>query len=334
MINHVAHMQRALSLAAKGRRTAPPNPMVGCVVVRQNRIIAEGFHERAGGPHAEVIALKKAGARSRGSTVYVTLEPCTHWGQTPPCAPDLVRAGVKQVVVAMKDPNPLVSGRGLNYLRRHRVSIVSGVLEASAKTLNRRFVTYITKKRSHVVLKMAMTLDGKIATRNGASKWISNEQARYLVYELRADSDAILVGATTAMRDNPHLTSHGVGRNPLRLIVDPRSRVRASLRMFHDGQAETRLVRPPLKKLLAELAREKISQLLVEGGGETAWHFLKEDLIDEAYFFVAPILVGGRSAPTAIAGEGFTKMSMAKQFDSFHASAVGNNILLHALKER
>ncbi len=327
-------MQRALTLASQGRRTVPPNPMVGSVVVRGNKIVGEGFHQCAGGPHAEIIALKKAGARARGATLYVTLEPCTHWGKTPPCAPDVVRSGIKNVVVAMRDPNPLVQGRSVAFLKRRGVNVTVGVLEKEARLLNRRFVTWMTQQRPHVVLKMAMTLDGKIASRTGSSRWISNEAARKQVHELRAESDAVLIGVRTANLDNPNLTSHGAGKNPLRLIIDPRKHAKPSLNLFHDGAAETRVIGKPIRQMLSDLAAEKITQLLVEGGGETAWHFLKDDLIDEAYFYVAPKLLGGRAAPTPVGGKGFARVDLAREFDTVFVTTVGNNVRIHALKDR
>ncbi len=302
------YMQRALDLAAKGKLRAHPNPCVGCVIVKNGKVLAEGYHEYYGGPHAEVVALESVGTRARGATMYVTLEPCTHWGKTPPCAPLVARSGVKRVVVAMKDPNEIVAGRGIAYLKKARIRVQVGVKEAAARDLNRSFVTWMTKKRPYVILKMATTLDGKIATRSGESKWISSEMSRKLVHRLRAESEAVLVGARTARLDKPALTSHGQGRDPHRIVWNGKGSV---------------------KKLLRRLATNSVSQLLVEGGGETAWRFLKEKCVDEIYFFIAPKIIGGRTAKTAVEGEGFRHMNEALPILNLSVSRISNDLLLH-----
>ncbi|MBV9081013.1 MAG: bifunctional diaminohydroxyphosphoribosylaminopyrimidine deaminase/5-amino-6-(5-phosphoribosylamino)uracil reductase RibD [Elusimicrobia bacterium] len=352
-------MRRALSLAARGKGRVSPNPCVGCVIVKNGRIVGEGFHEYFGGPHAEIAALKKAGARARGATLYVTLEPCSHWGKTPPCAPEVARSGVRRVVAAMSDPNPLVSGRGRSLLRRAGIRVDVGLERPAAEFLNRSFLTYITKRRPHVLLKTAMTLDGKIATARGDSRWVSGPESRRLVHRLRAESDAVAVGATTAERDNPALTSHGEGRDPLRVVIDPTLRTRPTLKMFSDDRRppvivaggaasrarEARLVKKGARVLrvreskggldlgeaLASLAKMEVGQLLLEGGGETAWNFLKAGFVDEVMSFIAPKLLGGRTAVTPVGGDGFSAMSKARPLEILSLTRVGDDIVVHAL---
>lgn len=298
-----------MELAARGRGWVSPNPLVGAVVARNGKIIGEGFHSKFGGPHAEVIALRQAGAKARGATLYVTLEPCTHWGKTPPCAPLVVESRVRRVVIAMKDPNPIVSGRGVQALRKAGIRTEVGVEEAAARHLNRSYIVWRTKHRPHVVLKMAMTLDGKIATASGESKWISNEAARRLSHRLRAESDAVLVGARTAALDKPALTSHGMGRDPRRLL----------LKKGVD-----------LKPYLRSLAKDGVSQLLVEGGGETAWKFVAGKFVDEIYFFIAPKILGGRNAVSPVEGAGFRRIKDALPLHRVSVSRVQDDILVHA----
>ena len=313
-------MQRALELAARGRGSVSPNPCVGCVVVKNGRIVGEGYHHRYGGPHAEILALKEAGPNAKGATLYVTLEPCTHWGKTPPCAPEVAHSGVKQIFIAMKDPNPIVSGKGVRALQQAGLRVRVGTQKAAAENLNRGFVTWMTKKRPHVIFKIAMTLDGKIATRTGDSKWISNDASRRLVHKLRAESDAVLIGSRTALTDKPSLTSHGAGRNPMRFVVTSSGR---------SGRGK----RLSARQILHELARHNVSQLLLEGGGETAWPFIKENLIDEMYVFIAPKIVGGKTAPTPVGGTGFAKIQQALKLNSISVTRIGDDMLVHGFNK-
>ncbi len=352
------YMRRALSLAARGKGKVNPNPMVGCVIVKSGRIVGQGTHSRFGGPHAEVLALRQAGPKARGATAYVTLEPCSHWGKTPPCAPALVRGGIKKVVAAMRDPNPLVAGKGFHTLKKGGVKLQIGVERAAAEALNRPFLTRFRLGRPYIVLKTAMTLDGKINTKNGFSRWISGETSRRLVHKLRAESDAVLIGAETAARDNPRLTSHGAGRNPLRIILDPRLRTVLNLHVYNDRQAPTLVVTSPkvapgkmkflenkgvqilrmtlkfgfidVRKLVRELVKYNVNQLLIEGGGETSWGFVKARLVDEAFFFVAPLLLGGREAKTPVEGEGFRKLTRGLRLSLASVTRIGEDVLIRA----
>ena len=311
-------MKRALTLAARGGRATAPNPLVGCVLVKNDRIIAEGWHRRFGGPHAEAQALSRAGARSRGATAYVTLEPCTaHQGKkTPPCADALARAGVARVFTAIKDPHPGTSGRGLTLLRRAGVKTHVGLCARESKTLNAAFFSRMTKDRPIVILKTALSLDGKAAGEGGLSKWITGPQARRRGRSLRAACDAVLVGVGTVLADNPRLTARGAGRNPLRVILDGRLRTPSNARAL-DGAAPTiifsalsgsrpnaEVIKTPLRGrllnlrfVLKELARRGVGRLLIEGGPTVHASFLAQGLVDEAAVFLSPKLLAGSRDP-------------------------------------
>lgn len=324
-------MTRALELAERGRGATSPNPMVGAVVVRAGREVGAGFHPRAGEPHAEVFALRAAGDAARGACVYVTLEPCDHHGRTPPCTEALIAAGVARVVVGARDPNPLVAGRGLARLADAGIEVTSGVLEARASRLNEAFNRWITTGRPFVTLKLATSLDGRIAAAGGASRWITGAAARSRVHRLRADADAVLVGAETALADDPQLNARDVPGDfapPLRVVVDSRLRVPPTARAFaplpggalvataarDDGPAARALVergvavwslpdgagRVDLAALLAHLgarAPAPVTSVLVEGGGVLAGTLLAAGLIDKLVLHVAPIAIGADGRP-------------------------------------
>jgi diaminohydroxyphosphoribosylaminopyrimidine deaminase/5-amino-6-(5-phosphoribosylamino)uracil reductase len=349
-------MLRALDLAIKGKGHVSPNPCVGAVLVHNNQIIGEGYHHHSGGEHAEILALKQAGPRAAGSTLYLTLEPCTHFGKTPPCAPQLVQSGIQKAFIAMKDPNPLVSGRGIKTLRQAGIQTHVGLEKKAAETINRPFLTAMTKKRPYTILKMAMTLDGKTATQRGDSKWISSPKSRQWVHQLRAGSDAVLVGDQTANLDNPSLTSHGVGKNPLRIILDPFLKSQRHLKVLSDQKAPTLLVvsdkisatrikslqkkgiqilrmslkfkKFDLKYFLRYLRKNNVNQLLIEGGSETSWSFIKSKLIDEVMFFIAPTLLGGRTSKPVIGGDGFEKIKRAVPLKEWSVTKFGGDIVV------
>ncbi|MFA6094108.1 MAG: bifunctional diaminohydroxyphosphoribosylaminopyrimidine deaminase/5-amino-6-(5-phosphoribosylamino)uracil reductase RibD [Elusimicrobiota bacterium] len=357
-------MHRAIVLARRGAGAVSPNPRVGCVIVKNGRVIAEGFHARYGGPHAEQEALRKAGKRAQGATAYVNLEPCCHYGKTPPCAKALIAAGVRRVVAAMKDPNPLVSGKGFAFLRRAGVIVEHGVLEEEARRLNRSFIHFMETGRPYVILKAAASLDGRTADGWGRSKWITSEAARGFSRALRAEIDAILVGAETVLADDPRLTAEAcdagsasspargvrrILRNPVRVILDSRLRTPAKARVL-DEAAPTILAcackkerpLPPnvsilrlpsskegldLKALLRALAGRGISSLLVEGGSRVHTSFLQAGLVDEVQLYLSPQVLGGKNAPSIFEGRGFPLRSAPKLRD-ISIRRIGSDLLV------
>jgi diaminohydroxyphosphoribosylaminopyrimidine deaminase/5-amino-6-(5-phosphoribosylamino)uracil reductase len=311
-----AHMARALQLAARGLNTTTPNPRVGCVIVKDDRVVGEGWHERAGTPHAEIHALQAGGKAARGATVYVTLEPCSHHGRTPPCAEALINAGVGRVVAAMRDPNPLVAGGGIDMLTLAGVAAEVGLMEAEARVLNPGFISRMTRQRPWVRLKTASTLDGKTALANGASQWITGEAARADVQKLRARACAILTGSGTVLADNPRMNvrDFDIGRQPLRVIVDSALRTPASAAILpalvacHHAAPESRAAleasgaevialpgadgQVDLAALLTLLAQRGVNELHVEAGARLSGALLAAGLVDEWVAYVAPMAVG------------------------------------------
>lgn len=351
-------MARALELAAHARGRTSPNPMVGAVVVRNGRIVAEGWHRKAGTPHAEIHALNMAGDLARGATVYVSLEPCAHYGRTGPCAKALVKAGVSRVVMAMTDPNPKVAGKGIAILRRAGIRVDTGVLEHEARELNEVFLKWITTGRPFVALKTAMSLDGKIATAKGQSQWISCPESLHEAHRLRDIYDGILVGINTALADNPSLTTrlpeYG-GNNPVRIVADSRARLPLDSHLATDkaartivavsGQAPAERVdalrqagmeiitagdggRVDLADMMQQLGAMNITSILVEGGGGISFSLLEQGLVDRVYAFIAPKLIGGRNALTPVEGEGFGSLADAALLEEMKPSQVGRDILL------
>lgn len=317
-MNHTLYMRRALELAEWGLGYVSPNPIVGCVIVHQDRIIGEGWHRAYGGPHAEVHAINSVENQSLlpESTVYVTLEPCAHWGKTPPCANLLVEKKVKKVIIAAVDSNPLVGGKGIKILKNAGIAVETGVLEEEARWQNRRFFTQIEKQRPYVILKWAQTEDGLVARENFDSKWISNAQSRQLVHKWRAEEDAILVGKNTAAYDNPRLDVRDwVGKNPIRVVLDSHLGLPKNLNLF--DQSIPTLIFNTVKSesienlewiqlseinpevILKELHSRKIQSLIVEGGSQVLSQFIESGLWDEARVFTAPTRFDrGISAPT------------------------------------
>jgi len=353
-------MRRALALAERGRGLTSPNPMVGAVLVRDGRVVGEGAHLRAGGPHAEVEALAAAGAAARGATLYCTLEPCDHHGRTPPCAPAVAAAGITRVVAALSDPNPLAKGGG-DRLRAAGVAVEVGLLAADAERQNRAWLTAIRERRPHVTLKAAATLDGKIADVHGGSKWITGEAARLRAHRLRAESDAIVVGITTALRDDPALTvrlGEPWPREPYRVVLDSTARLGADARVIHAGtparaliavgaeapadrvaaltRAGATVLRGPTRggrvdvgALLARLFELDVRAVLLEGGGETHAAFVDAGLVDRVAVFLAPRLLGGRAAPGLLGGEG-RDLKDALALGPLSLTMLGDDVLLEA----
>lgn len=360
-------MRQALRLARRGYGRTSPNPMVGAVIVQRGKIIGNGWHKKAGGPHAEVEALNNAernGAQVCGATLYVTLEPCSTHGRTPPCVDAIKAASIKRVVVAATDPNPSHAGRAFRLLKRAGIELTTGVLEKEATLLNESFNHWICAHTPFVTVKAAMTLDGKIATASGESKWITSEQSRAHAMRMRAGSDAILVGINTLLADDPSLTartaaSAGTRSKPGRLrriIVDSRARTPLDARVVCDADAglttivvtaaapkkrvaalakranvltaPTRDGRPDLRWLMRELGKQNVSSLLVEGGGEVNASFLEAGLAQRIAFFYAPKILGGRDSRKAVAGAGATSLADLIQLEDIQWRKLGCDLLL------
>jgi diaminohydroxyphosphoribosylaminopyrimidine deaminase/5-amino-6-(5-phosphoribosylamino)uracil reductase len=354
-------MRRALALAEQARGLTAPNPMVGAIVVRDGDIVGEGFHAAAGSPHAEIEALGAAGERARGATLYVTLEPCAHWGRTPPCAPAVVAAGLRRVVVAVGDPNPVVAGRGLALLRQAGIEVTVGVLAAEAERQNRIFLTSAREGRPHVTLKAAMTLDGKIADVHGQSRWITGEPARREAHRLRSEADAVVVGVTTVLRDDPELTVRldpPWPREPFRVVLDTEARTPPTARLIGAGTPARALIMvgpeagpAPVRALeasgatvvrlatgggrldpaavLADLLGREVRGALLEGGGEVHGAFLDAGLVDRVAIFVAPRLLGGREAAPVVAGLG-RALKDAVRLGRLSVRTIGDDLLIEA----
>jgi diaminohydroxyphosphoribosylaminopyrimidine deaminase/5-amino-6-(5-phosphoribosylamino)uracil reductase len=358
----IKYMKRALTLARKGIGKTSPNPAVGCVIVKSGAVIGEGWHRKAGGPHAEIHALEMAGAAARGADLYVTLEPCCHTGKTPPCSDALIKAGVKRVVAGMKDPNPLVSGSGLDALERAGIDTTCGVLEDDCRAINLPFIKLITTGMPYVTYKCAMTLDGNIATITGESRWISCEESRKHVHKMRANMDAVMVGVDTVIADNPSLTvRHVRGRNPLRVIVDTRLRTPESFvvlsgklsskTIIATTETNPRVHRRYLKQgativvcdefdgrvsmtdLLPKLGTMGVQSILLEGGSRLAGTMLQHGLIDELVFFVAPKIIGNNGfAPFTL--QDITSMEQAINLTFTDVKRSGVDFIIHARPER
>lgn len=355
-----AFMRLALTLAERGRGRVSPNPLVGCVVVHDGTVVGEGWHAQAGGPHAEVVALAAAGERTRGATVYVTLEPCDHHGRTPPCTEALLDAGVARVVAATLDPNPLVDGRGVARLQQGGVRVDVGLLAAEAEEQNEVFRVAQRERRPFVLYKTAMSLDGKIAVRTGRSRWITGETARDRVHRWRDQFDAVAVGINTVLLDDPLLTTRiDGGRTPRKVVFDSVARTPTTARLFdedpqgvpgrvtvfvtddapaarvaalRDRGAEVVAVsaqrgRPDVAAALAELHARDVTSLLLEGGGTLAWDFFACRSVDRVAWFIAPKLLGG-SAAGPLGGLGVASVDEAFTLDGVRTETIGHDLLV------
>jgi diaminohydroxyphosphoribosylaminopyrimidine deaminase / 5-amino-6-(5-phosphoribosylamino)uracil reductase len=356
------YMEQALALARRGLGTTSPNPPVGAVVVRKHRVVGAGYHRRAGGPHAEVFALRQAGVRARGATLYLTLEPCCHIRKrTPPCVPLILQSGVRRVVIGSRDPNPQVAGRGLAALRRAGLMVKLGVARATADALIEPYATRVTQGRPFVTLKAAATLDGKIATASGESQWITGPLARRRVQQLRAQSDAVVVGVGTVIADDPSLTVRGKSgrtRQPSRIVLDAQLRTPLSAKVLTDRRAPTIIVttfdapktlresmerlgvevlvmpathgRIVWKPLLQDLGRRGMNAVLIEGGGEVNATALRTGVVDRVILFLAPQLLGGRDAIAVIGGTSPTHLADAIRLRDTTVTRVGKDLMVEA----
>jgi diaminohydroxyphosphoribosylaminopyrimidine deaminase / 5-amino-6-(5-phosphoribosylamino)uracil reductase len=352
-------MNKALRLAARGLGQTSPNPMVGAVVVKSNEMVGRGYHEVVGGPHAEVNALRAAGDKAKNGTLYVTLEPCNHQGRTPPCTLAVLGAGISRVVVGMSDPNPRVEGGGALFLRKHGLAVDVGILETKCRLLNQSFIKHSITGLPYVTIKAAATLDGCIAGRTGDSKWITNEQSRRFVHQLRCAVDSILVGIDTAIADDPQLTARikRSCRQPIRIILDTRLRIPMTGRLIstarevpvwvacgeqadRDKEMELQdvgvaVIRLPLKdgrvdlsSLLEEMGKRQVTSLLVEGGGKVSGAFIDRQLADDFHFFYAPKILGDGQATRMVNGRSSESMSDMLQVHDVRVRRFGQDVLL------
>ena len=353
-------MQRAIRLASRARGMTSPNPMVGAVLVKNGRIIAEDYHRKPGTPHAEALVIQKAGEKAKSSTLYVSLEPCCHIDKrTPPCTKEIVRAGIKRVVIAMKDPNPQVSGKGMRELEEAGIKVVSGILEEKAQKLNEAYMKYITTKKPFVILKTAMTLDGKIATPEGQSRWITGEKARKMVHRLRSSVDAVMTAIGTVKADDPELTARiRGGRNPKRIIIDPELEIPLNskiLRVPPDTIIVTKErnetgdspIRCKIDNLLTSgcymlyfkeqlnlcwlmerLGERGITSVMIEGGSSLNARALENGIVDKVMFFIAPKIIGGRESYPVVGGRTSRRLEEAYQLRNVTMKRVGEDFLV------
>ncbi|MBF0521640.1 MAG: bifunctional diaminohydroxyphosphoribosylaminopyrimidine deaminase/5-amino-6-(5-phosphoribosylamino)uracil reductase RibD [Candidatus Omnitrophica bacterium] len=351
------YMKRAIRLAQKGRGETSPNPMVGAVVVKGGKIIAEGWHKKYGQAHAEVNAFNNAKVSLKGATLFVNLEPCHHFGQTPPCVDAVIKSGIKKVVIAMKDPNPLTNGKSITKMKSSGIVVKVGVLKDEAEKLNEAFVKMKKRNMPFVIGKIAQTLDGKIATQSGSSKWITSEATRFLARKLRAEFDAILVGINTVLKDDPSLNADGKIRGLKKIVLDSRLKISLSARLFQGcllsdciiattqkasqqkikqfrNKGVTVIVCPEkqqkvdLKWLFKELAKQKIMSILIEGGAKVLGSALAEELVDKLHVYIAPKLVGDQNALSSVDGLKITDISKALKLKNMEVQRMGEDIFV------
>lgn len=354
-------MQRAIELAKNGWGRTNPNPLVGAVIVKDEKIIGEGWHDKLGGPHAEINAINNCIEDMAGATIYVNLEPCSHYGRTPPCAAELIKRKFSRVVVAIEDPNPKVAGNGIAMLRDNGIQVDVGCLSEESFKVNDIFVKYIAAKTPFVLLKSAMTLDGKTAAYTGDSKWISGDSSRQYVHELRNRYSSILVGVNTVIKDDPELTARPEGKegvNPLRIILDSEGRIPDNSKILDISKDKRTLIattsrvdkekiklweskgadvviteaqedgRIDLQQLMTEIYKREIDSVLVEGGGTVAASFIEKGLVDKVAMFIAPVIVGGRNAPTPVMGHGVDSINKGFRLKHQKLQAFGNDVLI------
>lgn len=352
------YMKLAMQLAGNAIGRTSPNPLVGAVIVKDNRVVGCGWHRKAGTPHAEVHALNQAGELAQGADVYVTLEPCAHYGKTPPCAKALVEAKVKNVYGGLLDVNPKVAGKGFKILEDASIHVEYGFLQDELRKQNEVFFKWIEHKKPFVVLKAAMTLDGKIATATGQSKWITNETSRAYGYKLRDIYDGIMVGINTVIEDNPMLTARvDGGKNPIRIVVDSSLKIDINANVVQDKSAKTIIAttdkadkdkilklqaqdvdvivvdkdkndKVDIEKLLDILGQQNICSILVEGGATLSGSFVAKKLVDKVYFFIAPKIVGGKEAKTPVAGTGILNLQEALALKDIQVEKLDEDILI------
>jgi len=355
--NHEYYMNLAMKLALKAKGATSPNPMVGALVVKGGRIIGKGYHQRAGLAHAESTALDEAGFHAKGASLYVTLEPCCHFGRTPPCVDKIIKSGIKEVVVGMIDPNPLNNGKGINILKQNKIKVEVGVLEEQLRKMNEAFIKYISKRMPFIMVKVAQSLDGKIATRIGDSKWITSDKSRAFAHRMRQDYDAIMVGINTVLRDNPRLNVWFSKRQPAKIVVDSQLSTSADANIF-SGRSPVIIVTLParpgqetenrkilaqkakilevkekagqvnLKAMMKKLAQLEITNILVEGGGTLIGALFDEGLVDKVLFFISPKIIGGKDAISSVMGRGVARIDKALKVKNISLKRFGEDFLI------
>ncbi len=354
-LRHEYYMRVALGEALKAKGNTSPNPMVGAVLVKNNRIIARGYHKMAGLPHAEIEAIKKVKSKAQGSILYVTLEPCCFWGKTPPCTDAIKAAGINKVIIGMRDPNPKNNGKGIRILRKAGIEVREGFLKNELKKINEAFIKYITKKIPFVVVKVGQSLDGKIATRTGDSKWITSELARKFSRHLRGDFDAIMVGIDTVILDNPKLAPLKKKKRFFKIVIDPYLKLPLTAKILSVRNksiivaaglkaSETavrrlenlgvRVLKVPrqgkmlnLKIFFQKIAKLEITSILVEGGGTLIGTLFDQHLVDKVNFFIAPKIIGGKTAISSVVGEGIGRVKNAVQLKELEVKIIGEDYL-------
>lgn len=352
MISHKKYMDLAIKLAEKGKGLTSPNPMVGCIIVKRGRIVGKGWHKKAGTEHAEILAIQDAGKKAINSTMYVNLEPCSHWGRTPPCTERIVEAGVREVIIGMEDPNPLVDG--FKELKFRGLKTKIGILEKEAKKLNEAYLKYMRTKKPFVIIKVAMSADGRIATKTGDSKYITSKEARAYVHQLRTEVDAVMVGLNTVLRDNPELTPRLVkGKDSMKIVVDSTLKIPknsnlmknpAKLIVATTSKASKNAVKKlqqkgvtiimtkskngmvDLQDLVKQLGRHEITSVMIEGGSELNSTAIKAGVVDKIFIFTAPKIIGNGLG--AIGNLGINKIDNAINLKNSVAKKIGNDILI------
>lgn len=353
MISHKKYMELAIKLAERGKGLTSPNPMVGCIIVKRGRIVGKAFHRKAGTEHAEILAINDAGKKTANSTMYVNLEPCSHWGKTPPCTEKIVEAGVREVIIGMKDPNPLVDG--FKELKFRGLKTKIGILEKEARKLNEVFIKYIKTKRPFVTIKAAMSLDGKIATKTGDSKYITSKEARAYVHKLRTEVDAVMVGLNTVVKDNPELTPRLFkGKDPVKIVVDSQLRIPKSCNLLKNPSkviigttnkapkpeiiklqqkgvkvivAKSKQGMVDLEDLVKQLGKLEITSIMIEGGSELNSSAIKDGVVDKILIFTAPKIVGN-GGPGAIGNLGIKKIDKAIDLKNITSTRIGKDWLV------
>ena len=354
MQEHIKYMQLVLDLAKKGKGYVYPNPMVACVMVKNNKIISTGYHKFFGAEHAEAVAINNSKIDVIGSTLYVNLEPCNNWGKCPPCVDLIIKSKIKTVVCAMKDVNPLTSGKSFKKLKKAGIKVINGVLEKQAKILNKDYINHIKKVKPYILIKSAVSLDGKIATSCGNSKWISNDKSRIMVHKLRTQFDAILVGKNTVLKDNPVLSSRRYGKNPVRILLDEKLEIPSTYNVV-DGTIPTIILydeniktiplhyhrdciklipinfkeaKKDFNVVIEKLNKMALKKIMVEGGGEINAAVLKTGKVNEVMLFVAPIIVGGRTAKTFVEGDGVLNIKDSLKLKKIEVKKIDKDILI------